>query len=320
MPMPETQLDLLAKELGAFAGRIEREINLRLALALAEFERRTAEAVMRVVEVERRAETVKDGEPGKDGDKGDPGKDGDPGQEGPSGHPGEPGPEGPPGPAGEPGKDGSPGPEGLPGAPGATGERGEAGPPGEPGPAGLPGEDGKPGETGRDGEKGERGPPGTLPIVKAWVDEIHYSGSVVTHDGGTWQARCDTGRAPPHDDWCCLARSGRDGLDGASFKICGTWNAGDRYKALNVAILNGGAFVAKTDNPGTCPGPDWQMLAAQGKQGRQGEKGPKGEKGDPGREVIDIDMSDDGVVTLLRNDGSTIAKDWNPIFSKWLQP
>jgi hypothetical protein len=40
--MPDSAFDLLAKELSAFAGRIEREINLRVIL-VAEINRRAVE-------------------------------------------------------------------------------------------------------------------------------------------------------------------------------------------------------------------------------------------------------------------------------------
>ncbi len=61
---------------------------------------------------------------------------------------------------------------------------------------------------------GEPGKPGKLPIVRLWVDEVHYEGAVVTHQGSLWQALRDTGREPPHADWQCVARAGRDGEPG----------------------------------------------------------------------------------------------------------
>ena len=53
---------------------------------------------------------------------------------------------------------------------------------GPPGPAGPP---------------GEQGPPGKLPLVKLWKPEmVFYEGDVVAHDGGTFQAKHDTGQPP----------------------------------------------------------------------------------------------------------------------------
>ena len=40
--------------------------------------------------------------------------------------------------------------------------------------------------------QGPEGPPALFPQVKAWsADAISYRGDVVTHGGGTWQARKD---------------------------------------------------------------------------------------------------------------------------------
>lgn len=204
MPMPDTSLDLLAKELGSFANRLEREINLRMIAAIAEINRKAAEFELRMAMFEQKTAAIKDGEPGAKGE---------------------------------------------------------------------------PGERGLDGPPGAAGSPGTLPVVKAWSDEIHYQGSVVTHDGATWQARCNTGRSPPHEDWACLARAGRDGADGRSIRVCGTWDAAKQYEALDMVVLNGGAFVAKRADPGPCPGDGWQLMASQGKQGKPGERGPAGPPG-----------------------------------------
>lgn len=275
--LDDTPLDLLARELGSVAGRIEREASLRMAAIEADINRKAAELELRVLTIENKAAVIKDGERGEKG------------ADGIAGAPGESivGPQGEPGPAGE----------------SIIGPEGPMGPPGESivGPA------------------GPLGAPGKLPVMRAWTDEVHYEGSVVTHDGGTWQAQCDTGRAPPYQDWICLARSGRDGMDGASFKVCGTWDINKQYGALNVAILNGGAFVAKKDNPGPCPGDDWQIMASQGKQGKPGEKGPKGDKGErgePGAEIIGMNIDDTGLVTLLRSDGKIITCDFNPLLSR----
>src|SRR4029077_16182731 len=131
----------------------------------------------------------------------------------------------------------------------------------------------------------------------------------------------DTGRPPPHEDWICLAQAGRNGMDGASFKICGTRSAEKQYEPLSVVILNGGAFVAKTINPGPCPGEGWQLMASQGKQGKTGEKGPKGDRGDRGEtgvSVVGMSVDNDGLVTLVRSDGTIITCDLYPLFSRMM--
>ena len=153
-------------------------------------------------------------------------------------------------------------------SPGARGEKGECGPMGPPGPS---------------GSRGERGPPGKLPVAKPWVPEtVFYEGDVVTFDGGTFQARRDTGQAPSHPDWICLARAGRDGQ---SVKVRGTFNEAAEYHRNDVVACNGGSFIALKDAPGPCPGSGWQLVASPGKRGiagLKGERGPQGAKGDPG--------------------------------------
>ena len=152
--------------------------------------------------------------------------------------------------------------------PGARGEKGECGPMGPPGPS---------------GSRGERGPPGKLPVAKPWVPEtVFYEGDVVTFDGGTFQARRDTGQAPSHPDWICLARAGRDGQ---SVKVRGTFNEAAEYHRNDVVACNGGSFIALKDAPGPCPGSGWQLVASPGKRGiagLKGERGPQGVRGEPG--------------------------------------
>lgn len=167
---------------------------------------------------------------------------------------------------------------------------------------------------------GEPGADGKLPIVIVYVDGVHYAGDVVTHDGATYQASKDTGREPPHDDWVCLARAGRDGQDGAegrSFRIRGTYAEGiEDYTALDLVSLNGGAFIAKTNAPGACPGPDWQLVASQGKRGAPGEPGKPGQRGAAAPVVVAMSVDDSGMLMLTNADGSTVECDFYPILSK----
>ena len=139
------------------------------------------------------------------------------------------------------------------------------------------------GPPGPAGPRGEQGPPSKLPLVKLWTPEtVHYEGDVVAYDGGTFQARRDTGQPPSHADWICLATAGRDGN---SVTVRGTFNETAEYRRLDVVALNGGSFVALKDKPGPCPGPGWQLVASQGKRGvagERGERGPPGPRGDAG--------------------------------------
>jgi hypothetical protein len=173
-------------------------------------------------------------------------------------------------------------------SPGPQGIRGEAGP------IGPPGEPGKPGTQGERGERGDRGDTGSvgkLPAVKTYQPEaVQYEGEVVVHLGATWQALRDTGRAPPHcDDWICLAAAG---IDARTPTIRGTYDAEARYQQLDIVATGGSSFVARKDEPGSCPGSGWQLIASAGRPGRTGptgrtgERGEKGDKGDSGPTIV----------------------------------
>jgi hypothetical protein len=60
------------------------------------------------------------------------------------------------------------------------------------------------------------------------------------------------------------------------------------------------------------------MMASQGKQGKPGEPGKIGPKGDNGKdaaEVVGMDISEDGVVSLLKSNGAAVTYDANWFFS-----
>ena len=73
----------------------------------------------------------------------------------------------------------------------------------------------------------------------------------------------------------------KDGRDGRSLEVRGLFSDKETYKALDIVALNGGSFIAKTDNPGPCPGAGWQLIASQGKRGDKGERGLQGIPGVP---------------------------------------
>lgn len=311
----QSQAELLAEELGAVAGRIEREVRLRVDAALADIARERAEERLRIAGLEQvlrdRIATLKDGAPGRDGVDG---KDGAPGRDGERGADGAPGRDGKDGASGRDGVDGSPGERGADGEPGRDGVNGKDGAPGR---DGIDGKDGAAGERGADGVAGRDGADGKLPIVKEWSDEVHYKGDCVTLDGSTYQALRDTGKPVTHDDWRCIARAGAQGL---SVSIEGTFDpARGDYRALSIVALNGGSFVAKHDNPGLCPGDGWQLLASRGKPGKEGERGPAGGKGDrgpAGPAVEMLDVSPEGLLELKNADGSTVELDLYPLLAK----
>jgi len=225
------------------------------------------------------------GEPGLQGPQGERGETG---QTGPRGAAGEPGPQGARGEfglQGEKGERGEPGPQGERGAMGNVGSPGDNGPQGERGEKGAhgekgdKGEQGPPGETGPAGEKGEPGPRGMIARVVPWSDRIFYEGELVTHAGSCWQAQCDTAKKPDiSGDWLLIAAAG---AAGQSFRIRGTYSPAETYLALDVVTLDHSWFIARTDNPGAIPGPDWQSgpVGKRGEKGLPGDKGPKGEPG-----------------------------------------
>lgn len=308
MTTQQAYTEALERALGRVIARAEGNLALiqeRADAASAVVQARLAELD---ASVKARLAELKDGEQGPQGPRGERGTDGNPG---PQGRPGRPGEQGPAGPEGKAGRDG------VAGERGPEGEAGPVGPAGEQGPAGPEGKDGK------DGERGPAGPQGTIATAKAWSDTVHYEGAVVTHEGSTYQAVRDTGRAPPHEDWHCLAAAGRDGADAREMEPLGAFDAEKKdYRRLNVVMVGGASFVATRDDPGPCPGDGWRLLAQQGKRGNQGERGPegkKGERGEPGPALIAASIDGEGMLTLTNADGSTVQCDLYPVLAKLAQ-
>src|SRR5215471_8761933 len=75
--------------------------------------------------------------------------------------------------------------------------------------------------------------------------------------------------------------------------VRGTFDPKVTYTRLDIVALNKCSFIARHDEPGPCPGPGWQLIAAEGACGEKGSTGPrgvqgaKGEKGDPGPSIVD---------------------------------
>jgi hypothetical protein len=112
---------------------------------------------------------------------------------------------------------------------------------------------------------------------------------------------------------------GPEGRAGLSFTIRGTWIEINEYRALDVVALGGASFAARHDDPGPCPGDGWQLIAAQGKRGNAGERGSpgvKGDRGEPGLPVVAMSINDEGMLTLVNGDGSTVACDLYPLLTK----
>ena len=258
------------------------------------------------------------GERGYIGERGEVGVTGAQGVQGPQGVKGDRGERGLPGIRGKDGSDGSDGAPGLRGDPGARGEPGPQGPQGIPG---IVGKDGAPGERGERGEAGPQGPAGKLPIAKTYEPgKVHYAADVVVHEGSMWQARCDTASAPPHADWIGLAFRGLDGANGAAPTLCGTWNAEEIYSALDVVTRDNASFIARKDNPGACPGSDWQIFGgAQGKPGIKGPPGERGDRGEPGPTIMawKIDRENYTVAPVMSDGSEALPLNLRDLFEQF---
>jgi len=91
-----------------------------------------------------------------------------------------------------------------------------------------------------DGAPGPAGPPGKLEIVKDHVEgRVYYERDlVVASDGALYQAERDTAATPPHTDWRCVTRAGRDGKDALNFRIEGTYLDDDPQAGGGGALLS----------------------------------------------------------------------------------
>jgi hypothetical protein len=128
-------------------------------------------------------------------------------------------------------------------------------------------------------ERGKQ--PQPLPVVRQWV--VHTAalqGELFAFHGAMWQAKMNTGQEPQDGHWVCVSAPGRDGEAGRSLRTRGLYRQGGTYKELDLVVCNGSSFVAKRDNPGDCPGEDWQISALVGKRGEAGDRGLPGPKAD----------------------------------------
>jgi hypothetical protein len=198
--------DGLAAELGSRAGRLERELRLQQAAAIAELREKLAVMELRV---EQTLAAVQNGPPGP---RGEPGERGKPGEAV----------------TGPPGEKGVPGPPGAPGAPGkfpavsswargihyqaavvthdgatwcATRDTAEAPPHEDWVCLAVPG---------RDGSEGR-----SFAFCGTWSDKVEYRAlDVVAKDGSSFGARIDDPGPCPGEGWLMIAHQGRAGKPG----------------------------------------------------------------------------------------------------------
>ena len=90
-----------------------------------------------------------------------------------------------------------------------------------------------------------------------------------------------------------------------SLTVCGTYSGDVRYRMLDVVALNGASFAAKRDDPGVCPGDDWQLVASQGKKGQAGADGRNGRDGRDAPRIVDWLVNRESYsATPIMSDGS----------------
>ncbi len=161
------------------------------------------------------------------------------------------------------------------------------------------------GPPGPSGPPGEQGPAGRLPLVKVWQpDSVTYEAQVVSYEGATYQALCDTAQRPGGGHWVCIAVPGRNAK---SPRGRGAFSADAKYQELDIVSRDGSSFIARKDDPGICPGKGWQLIARQGERGtigEKGERGPKGDKGETGATISDWKIDRERyVATPVMSDG-----------------
>jgi len=103
-------------------------------------------------------------------------------------------------------------------------------------------------------------------------------------------------------------------LDAAlSVRVRGTYQAGVSYARGDMVALDGGSFVARKDNPGKCPGADWQLVA---RQGARGIAGPKGDRGPSGRSITSwkVDRQHFLVIPIMSDGQEGPALDLRALF------
>jgi len=96
-------------------------------------------------------------------------------------------------------------------------------------------------------------------------------------------------------------------------KIRGTWTAQGKYNVNDVVAKEGGSFVARKNDPGPCPGDDWQLLA---RQGSRGIAGPKGDRGPSGRSITSwkVDRQHFLVIPIMSDGQEGPALDLRALF------
>lgn len=97
-----------------------------------------------------------------------------------------------------------------------------------------------------------------------------------------------------------------------TFRPRSTFDPHTIYSKLDLVSLDGGAFLARYDNPGPCPGEGWQLVSRQGKRGRQGIAGANAEP--ITKWIVDVDRC--VVIPILTNGRFAPELDLRPLFER----
>jgi hypothetical protein len=105
-----------------------------------------------------------------------------------------------------------------------------------------------------------------------------------------------------------------------SLSVVGTYDGTVRYRALDVVALNGASFAAKRDDPGPCPGDDWQLVASQGKAGRPGRDGTDGKAGKDAPRIVDwlVNRESFSCVPIMSNGSRGAPLELRELFQRFL--
>jgi hypothetical protein len=104
-----------------------------------------------------------------------------------------------------------------------------------------------------------------------------------------------------------------------SLEIAGTYDPTVKYRALDVVALNGASFAARVDGPKQCPGPDWQVIACQGRAGRPGADGRAGRDGRDAPRITEwlINRESYSVVPIMSDGSRGPPLELRPLFARF---
>jgi hypothetical protein len=105
-----------------------------------------------------------------------------------------------------------------------------------------------------------------------------------------------------------------------SLSVVGTYSGDRRYRQLDVVALNGASFAAKRDDPGPCPGDDWQLIASQGKKGQAGADGRDGRDGRDAPRITSwvVNRESYSAVPIMSDGSRGAVLELRPLFARFL--